>query len=458
MIIPVYAKFSCHIVTLYKDLLAKTFPGWYSFQIKDCGKYLGFWLGPASGTKEWHEQIAKWQKRSESLHSLCLPPHDLVAIYNTRCCPVLDYVSQLKALPKSCFRRETFVLTSLLNIPGQALSKRDILSLHAIGGPKFRSVEVSAAASMARAASKTLDPWMHLLQDLQRAAMEGLPMLAFVRGCLSPPFFDSEPIVLQLYKGLAKVRDAGVHVPLLPLLHLDSRPTTTLPALDQKIITPIIRNHCVPNPVAQLVGTLKARLRGAFEVAAADLDNIEFEGICALANKLKGHVVLVWFKTLCNAWCTSCRFHEKRRFPYLFGCPRHIDAVQHYIKCPILFKISSDAMSKHGLGGLYGARNPSPPTSTLQVLGIVHHSVYTYMRNYMLFTIYHATKKAADRGEIDDLFGSSHFSHDSLAEGNRSGVNIEYVTTLSSSAGYRAKLSATADAMAAKAAAMRRVR
>eukprot|EP00973_Karenia_brevis_P038639 5332368-Karenia_brevis.AAC.1 len=62
-VVPLFAPFSDAVVKLIRDFLASQLPAWLEFQIVPTAEYLGIWLGPAAGTKNWVTQNGKWRER-----------------------------------------------------------------------------------------------------------------------------------------------------------------------------------------------------------------------------------------------------------------------------------------------------------------------------------------------------------------------------------------------------------
>ena len=77
-----------------KDHLARVVPAWGRFNILPCAKYLGIWLGPKAGTKQWHEQADKWRTRARAISEMNLSGVPTALLYNCRAITVLSYAAQ----------------------------------------------------------------------------------------------------------------------------------------------------------------------------------------------------------------------------------------------------------------------------------------------------------------------------------------------------------------------------
>ena len=199
VIIPVHRSFSMHVSSIARDRLRRVVPHWGNFQVSDAAKYLGIYVGPNAGSKQWIEQQDKWLSRTCKIASLGAAVADSVALYRQRGITVLSYLAQFFPLPRLLIAKEASVLNRLLRLPGQALRRQDFFSLEAFGGPNVPSVQALSFAAMLRFAAKTTRTWPTNLEKLVATAEGELPLLHFVNGSLSPSFWKEPPIVLNLF-------------------------------------------------------------------------------------------------------------------------------------------------------------------------------------------------------------------------------------------------------------------
>ena len=70
-------------------------------QIANAGKYLGIWIGPGSGGKNWVDPLRKLEIRiKEGMGDDCGALTSIIS-YNTRCLTVLPYQTQVLEERKS---------------------------------------------------------------------------------------------------------------------------------------------------------------------------------------------------------------------------------------------------------------------------------------------------------------------------------------------------------------------
>ena len=84
-------------------------PAWSNFQVCDTAKYLGFFLGPKAGKKQWVAPLAKFSERYKEVAARGLPLGLVGPEYSCKVVPVLGYVGQL-ALPPEGFPTKSCML------------------------------------------------------------------------------------------------------------------------------------------------------------------------------------------------------------------------------------------------------------------------------------------------------------------------------------------------------------
>ena len=238
IVVPLHSPCTCHVVSVVRDRLATLVPRWSGFLVKPHAKYLGIWLGPSAGSRQWRDQLAKWRSRVSDVASLGLAAKDAAFLYNTRCINVLSYVWQLKAVPRFVLDAEAALLAKIFKLPCQALRLRDLMAFSHVGGPKVHDVARSSAAAMIRMSSNMSDGWWPLLRQLQIAAAEHLSAREVLQGKLCPSFWDEVPIVCLLHGALRDASSAGL-CPSPPPLLPDSLNPFSLPAVHAGFRFPI---------------------------------------------------------------------------------------------------------------------------------------------------------------------------------------------------------------------------
>ncbi len=85
--------------SLISNWLARQPPERKTFQISKAAKYLGFFLGPGAGARQWTLAVKKWKDRSLDIAFSHMGSLLAALIYNSRAIPVLGYIAQLVPPP-----------------------------------------------------------------------------------------------------------------------------------------------------------------------------------------------------------------------------------------------------------------------------------------------------------------------------------------------------------------------
>ena len=108
-------------------LLKEMVPRWWSFTIRNCGKYLGFWIGPGAGKRSWDAPLVKYVDRCEYISSLGSGPFYTVFFYKMFALSVLSYVMQLSESPPASYEAEERIFRRTLKGPGNLVTKQVIV-------------------------------------------------------------------------------------------------------------------------------------------------------------------------------------------------------------------------------------------------------------------------------------------------------------------------------------------
>lgn len=113
--------------------------------------------------------------------------------------------------------------------------------------------------------------------------------------------------------------------------------------------------------------TLRRRLIDLFNPYLLDFQNsISLVDCCACLKELRASDSIKVLKCWCNGWATSCRFHEDKILPCLFGCSGKHDDLRHYLVCPHLFSLwsflTNSGLSPEHVPG--SSPDPCSPTGT----------------------------------------------------------------------------------------------
>ena len=106
------------------------------------------------------------------------------------------YIAQLTPLPLSLCRSERPALGSIIRLPGCSLALKEFFLPRDWHGPKLRSVQATADASMIRTANVTVPCWQELVHQLH--ADGSLPLVALIGGPYSLPHWDAGPYAQTL--------------------------------------------------------------------------------------------------------------------------------------------------------------------------------------------------------------------------------------------------------------------
>ena len=68
-----------------------------------------------------------------------------------------------------------------------------------------------------------------------------------------------------------------------------------------------------------------------------------FDGLSLCMKRASPYVKLCWLKSACGAWCTASRLSSYINRPCIFGCEGDRDELCHYLQCPILWQLASEA-------------------------------------------------------------------------------------------------------------------
>ncbi len=189
---------SSEVVNQIKKWLEKHIPLWANFNIKPTSKYLGFFMGPQSGSQQWLAPFAKYHDRVNSIYGSGAAISMGAYNYNVRTLPVLSYISQLICLPDQASEWERRALYRVTHLANNSINHQDFFWLHSLGGPKFRSLVATSKASMLRAARITITGWPLWKEQIIRSAQEGLPCSRWGVGIFHGDFWDSPAIAISL--------------------------------------------------------------------------------------------------------------------------------------------------------------------------------------------------------------------------------------------------------------------
>ena len=330
--------------------LMRNIPDWAEFKIKDATKLLGFYVGPAAGTYNWTEQIAKCNSRVRCIQTAKASVKLNVHTYNIRVVPVFSYVAQLLNCPDSMDNTERATLHTIFRLPQNALCHSDFFHLKKLGGPSPRSITSACASALFRTACQTVTNWTYWIQQLETAAASCLPVGPWSSDQLSVECWDSPPIAWNL-------REASAGFPASA--KWSEGASLAISVINKSKSDRIkMQKICYDNLVQarfsdNIHDTICRRINDLFNPYTVDCSSlVSLETAWAVLKGCSMSVVIRVLKCWVNGWATSYRYHEAKLLPCMFGCSDCKDNLNHYLICPHLFALTrflTDGVSENPL-------------------------------------------------------------------------------------------------------------
>ena len=126
-----------HTVALIRCWLRQNIPSWASLQICSQAKYLGIYLGPAVGGKNWEAPMNKFIERVEEIAETRAPLEYACALFKSKALSVLGYVAQICIPPKALKVTELRVANKILRLATNSFTTNCVYQLDAFHGPKL---------------------------------------------------------------------------------------------------------------------------------------------------------------------------------------------------------------------------------------------------------------------------------------------------------------------------------
>ena len=112
-----------------RRLILEVCPPWRDICIDNCGKYLGFFIGPGAGQRSWAKSIQKYEQRAQLWASLHLGLFWTITAYKVFVASVLSFVMQLESTLDDLQSRFTTVVRKLFPGPGMWVTPNDLCNL-----------------------------------------------------------------------------------------------------------------------------------------------------------------------------------------------------------------------------------------------------------------------------------------------------------------------------------------
>ena len=366
IIVPLYAKFSAHIVETIRLWLHAHIPQWSKFQIKPTAKYLGFWLGPAANTMQWTEAGNKWLGRGRDIADAKYPASVTAREYNVKAVPVLSFLSQLLEVPSDFIQKETHLLHRLLHAPGNAFDKKSLHNLQEFGGPELKSIKAVNIASLVRTATKTIPNYRVSFGKLKATAERFVPYADFFEHIYWGYFWDSKALVCNLANAVDEY--FGQH----PRQVTDNRVKAVQKQYYEQVLPALYPRD--------LCGLFERRLSTLFPQMELEIKFTDWQRIFKQLKRCSTHISMCVAKTYVNAWATTHRYHEQHRLTCILGCKGADDTLAHYIDCPRLWRVIAKHSHEYSRG------------SVLEKLGLRNAHPERFKNISVAFTVYHALK------------------------------------------------------------------
>ena len=230
-----------------------------------------------------------------------------------------------------------YTIYTVLRLPQNSLCHADFFHLGQAGGPLLRSFVTASISALVRSSLKTVPGWQRWIVQLKEAAIQFLHLRPLISETLTPSFWDSPPIAVNLCEasqGLPKHRVWSEHLPsIVQELKSGDLNRGSIQQFIYKKLTASKFVDCLNN-------TVQRRLSSMFHPFEVDFHGPVLLSRCWSTLKLcRTAEVIKTLKSWCNGWATSRRYHEDKILPCLFGCAHSEDDLSHYMQCPHLFAL-----------------------------------------------------------------------------------------------------------------------
>ena len=327
----------------FKGFLRDTFPAWSTAQVKTCGKYLGFMLGPGKRDSSWTDVLEKYRSRSVVWSG---PPVGLfraTQIYKTLVCSVLAFVCQLEEPPEAAILLESICMRKFALGPGNWISTLDLFHLQDLFGlpVSFPSIRTYALASKLRVARFEIG-------DIHAKSRELTALLSNTVVKPVPHDWYERSCIRLLAAAVSQAEALRVtHASITQALKAKT-------SLSGAKLSAFIRIHYQKEAYKQLLSKgcdgLDVERRHRHRQSRWALQ--AYPGISArwaaslfrrLASLVRPRVISSIARTHWNAWCTSRRFQQEGTCRFLCS-PSACDSIEHYMFCPVFVSLATEIL------------------------------------------------------------------------------------------------------------------
>ena len=337
ILVPLSQTFNLQLSENIRSWLVRNLHQWARFSIKPAGKYLGFWIGPGAGPKQWEAPGAKWKSRSRSIGMSGAPPAPASYLYSTYSVPVLEYVGQLVQFPKHLWKIEGNMVCAALHVAPSSIPACVGAQLGDLGLRPFRSASAACASALWRTSRVTLPEWPTLWDLMMNNARDHLPYVRWVQDIPWPAWWDSPAFVWQLRQ-----------------VHIDGGVVSQSKQVQKAFLSAkVFENECRIETFQRCAYKVIVREWRAYQFVSffADrlskwipeelLHNISCAGLVSGIRSANGYTGMCALKTVVHSWCTDTRLHNGSR-KCKFCNESGGDAMSHLFRCDVFFRIPGE--------------------------------------------------------------------------------------------------------------------
>jgi len=327
----------CVIVPLWKyqesairDALNDVCPGWHTMKIAEVPKYLGFWIGPGTGDRDWDGIMDTLRNVGRAIRGAGLPRLMAFRSFLAYGVSHLIFVAQLRRPPKSFHELELQNIRDVIRGPGLWAPASFFYYLKDWGlfPCQLRAYESWCRATMLRTVLQTHWNWRELFKQLyDPSCLRDDDLFVFPY-----PQWKGR-LAVSNYDAILSGFDVGVFMQSVPRLR--SYSVVDLPSCPD--LQRLLYNYELGRRFPfSLVDFLCKKLARWTSVARAQaFAAIAIDRIALISKSTPPCVQFCWIETICNAWPTAARFQGTG--PCFLQCSRcGCDSLEHYSLCPVV--------------------------------------------------------------------------------------------------------------------------
>ena len=361
----------CNKLTL-SNLIREICPQLRMVKVDNNSKYLGFMIGPGRDVESWTAPLAKFEKRVAEWESVHAGIFWNSIYYNTFIVTTLEFVAQLEELPTLTIEAEEAAMRKLARGPGNWISMVDLENLGKLGvGAGFRLLAATAGAAKLR-----------VLQELGRNRISKMcnELEEIQSNFLARPFgqWHYQSFVSILCTNERGFRAAGVTIRQIKQ-SLGKHCKAEFQKLARQRFSVQMLQYDVEERVRRKIARWKLQGPPA-HIAKRCVRLLELLRQSARPAVCSGYLRALW-----NGWPTSARMRSMPNagpvLPCVLKCcPEAEDRIEHYARCPIVWKFLSTPapsgpgapLAHKGLDGFFALHKGTPECMQLRVAAGVH--------------------------------------------------------------------------------------